>query len=392
MRLEKAVQEREQIKWENAIFLFLITAAALLLRLDLFSIESNDYYQFLQGWFATLKENGGLAAIGMNIGDYMPPYFYILAMLTYLPGKDLFWIKIVSCVADLVLAFYVMRIVDLRYRGRPHGLMAYAAVLFLPSVFLNSAAWGQCDAMFTAALVACLYYLLVDRPNRAVLAFAISFVLKLQAVFFAPFLLLLFMKRKVKAQSLILIPAVYILSIIPAAIMGRDLWDLLTVYVSQSKLYTSLCMSIPNLYAFLGNVASDPVSKAGVIFAGGVILMLLFVLYRKQFAITPDILVTMALLFAILMPFVLPHMHERYYYLADVVSIIFAFYFPKKLYAAVIMCVSSACAVSNYLFGLAYYPQQFLALAVLVNLVLLFKHLLDLISRNPVEARLEAAA
>lgn len=112
--------------------------------------------------------------------------------------------------------------------------------------------------MYTAALLACLYYLLVNRPNRAVLAFSIAFVLKLQAIFFAPFLLLLVLKRKIKLRSLVLIPAVYILSIIPAAIMGRSLWDLLTVYVSQSKLYTSLCMSIPNLYAFLGNVASEP--------------------------------------------------------------------------------------------------------------------------------------
>ena len=51
------------------------SGAALLTRFYLFPIESNDYQQFLQNWFATLKENGGLAAIGMNIGDYMPPYF-----------------------------------------------------------------------------------------------------------------------------------------------------------------------------------------------------------------------------------------------------------------------------------------------------------------------------
>ena len=100
--------------------------------------------------------------------------------------------------------------------------MAYAVVLFLPSVVLNSAAWAQCDAMYTAALLACLYYLLVNRPNRAVLAFSIAFVLKLQAIFFAPFLLLLVLKRKIKLRSLVLIPAVYILSIIPAAIMGRS--------------------------------------------------------------------------------------------------------------------------------------------------------------------------
>lgn len=385
MRLNAATHTRNEIQWEDVLFVFLISAAALLTRFYLFPIESNDYHQFLQGWFATLKENGGLAAIGMNIGDYMPPYFYILALLTYLPWQDLYLIKLVSCAADFVLAYYVMRIVWLRYPGRPHGMMAYAVVLFLPTVVLNSAAWAQCDAMFTSALVACLYYFLIDRPNRAVLAFAISFVLKLQAIFFAPLLLLLFLKRKVKFHSLLIIPGVYILSIIPAAIMGRNLWDLLTVYVSQSKLYTSLCMSIPNLYAFLGNVASEPLGKAGVIFAGGVVLMLLYVLYRKPYVITPEILVTMGLLFAILLPFILPHMHERYYFLADIVSVIFAFYFPRKVYTAAIMCGASACATANYLFGLAYYPQQLLAVAVFINLILLAKHLWDLLSNSPVQ-------
>ena len=164
--------------------------------------------------------------------------------------------------------------------------------------------------------------------------------------------------------------------------MGRSLWDLLTVYVSQSKLYTSLCMSIPNLYAFLGNVASEPLGDAGVIFAGGAVLMLLYALYRKEY---------IGLLFAILMPFILPHMHERYYFLADIVSVVFAFYFPKKLYAAVIMCVSSACATANYLFGLVYYPQQLLAVAILISLVLLMKHLWELLSQNPIQRRVEAA-
>ena len=389
--METTKRAREEVRWEDMLFLLLISGAALLTRFYLFPIESNDYHQFLQKWFATLKENGGLAAIGMNIGDYMPPYFYILALLTYLPFNDLYLIKLVSCAADFVLDYYVMRAVSLRYPGRPQGFMAYAVVLFLPSVVLNSAAWAQCDAMYTAALLACLYYLLVNRPNRAVLAFSIAFVLKLQAIFFAPFLLLLVLKRKIKLRSLVLIPAVYILSIIPAAIMGRSLWDLLTVYVSQSKLYTSLCMSIPNLYAFLGNVASEPLGDAGVIFAGGAVLMLLYALYRKEYTITPDILVTIGLLFAILMPFILPHMHERYYFLADIVSVVFAFYFPKKLYAAVIMCVSSACATANYLFGLVYYPQQLLAVAILINLVLLMKHLWELLSQNPIQRRVEAA-
>ena len=36
----------------------------------------------------------------------MPPYFYILALLTYLPISDLFAIKMVSSAVDIVLAIF----------------------------------------------------------------------------------------------------------------------------------------------------------------------------------------------------------------------------------------------------------------------------------------------
>ena len=78
---------------QNAAFLAVATAIALAMRLFLFPLESGDYQQFLHPWFETLRQNGGLAAIGLEIGDYTPPYFYVLALLTCLPVRDLFSIK-----------------------------------------------------------------------------------------------------------------------------------------------------------------------------------------------------------------------------------------------------------------------------------------------------------
>lgn len=377
--------EMLKLKWKNIIFLGVMTLIALVLRYKLFPFQSDDYNIFLKNWFDTIKSNGGFAAVGMKIGDYMPPYFYILAFLTYLPFSSLTSIKIVSCLADLVLAFFVMRVISQRYPNRSYGTMAYALVLLLPSVFLNSAGWGQCDAIFTGALIASLYYLLVDKPNRAMIAFGISFVFKLQAIFFIPFLLVMLIKRKIKLRNLIFIPAIYFISILPAWIMGRSFWDLITVYFSQSQQYPKISMNIPNLYVFFNGITNDLVGKAGVFLAGGAVLMLLYVLYRKKFVMTQEIMVSTALLFAILVPFTLPHMHERYYYLADILSILYAFYFTKKYYTAVIMCIISGCVVSSVLFGMYTYPAEFFTLAILINMILIFKHLIELINQNPIQ-------
>lgn len=365
---------------ENVVFLFIVTVFALLLRVTLFPFESWDYHQFLQGWYTQLKQNGGFAAVGMNIGNYMPTYLYLLAPFTYFPISGLAAIKLVSTVADVVLAAYVMRIVDLKY-GPFVGFFAYAAVLFLPGVLLNSAVWGQCDSIYTAALAAFLYYVMTDHENRAVIAFAVAFVFKLQAVFLAPLLLLLLLKRKIRPGALLFLPLVYLLSVFPAILAGRGPKDLLKVYLAQSKLYPRLVMSLPNLYAWIpdkgdGDGSQIPVyfGTAGVLFAGAVVLIVLFYLFRKDFPLDNDRLVALALFFALLLPFVLPHMHERYFYPAEVLSVVFAFYFPKKLYAALAVGMASAYAQCQYLFGTNFISMGLLSVVVLAALVVLARH------------------
>ncbi len=369
---------------ENAAFLFLITLFALLMRVLLFPFESGDYHQFLQGWYTALKENGGFAAVGMNIGDYMPTYLYLLAFFTYLPVSGLTAIKLISSAADIVLAVYVMKTVNLKFENKTYGVIAYAVILFLPSVFLNSAVWGQCDAIFTAALVAGVYYLMQNKEAKAMIAFSIAFIFKLQAVFLAPFLLLMLLKRKIRLRTFLIIPIVYLVSILPAVIMGRGFFDLLTVYFSQAGQYSMIAMFLPNLYTWLPTDTPAYISKAAVILAGGLVLISLFYFNRKKFVLSNEMLVSLALFFALFVPFILPHMHERYYFVADILSVIFAFYFPKKLYVAVVTELASAYAVCHNLFNTDFFSVQLLGVIMLIILILLAKHMIRLIDANPI--------
>jgi Predicted integral membrane protein len=373
-------------QFENMGFLVLITVLALLCRFLLFPFESGDYHQFLQGWYTALKENGGFAAVGMNIGDYMPTYLYLLAGFTYLPVSGLTAIKLVSSLADIVLAVYVMKTVRLKVDDPLYGGMAYAAVLFLPSVVLNSAVWGQCDAIFTAALVACVYYFMLDKEYQAVAAFAIAFVFKLQAVFLAPFLLLLLVKRRVRLSTFLMIPFVYLLAILPAMFLGRSMRGLLTVYFSQAGQYKMIAMFLPNLYTWLPEDTPEYISAAAVILAGALTISALFYLYKRKFVFTDELFVSLALFFALLLPFILPHMHERYFYLADILSVVFAFYFPKMLYVPVVTVLSSTYAVCHNLFNTDFFSVQLLAVIMLFILIQVARHTvrqIDLQSEQP---------
>ena len=376
------MQKRRELsaeQLENTAFLVLITLLALLGRFLLFPFESGDYHQFLQGWYGALKNNGGFAAVGMNIGDYMPTYLYLLAIFTYFPISGLTAIKLISSLADIVLAIYVMKTVRLKQEDPVYGVMAYAAVLFLPSVVLNSAVWGQCDAIFTAALVACVYYFMLDKEYQAVAAFAVAFIFKLQAVFLAPFLLLLLVKRRVRFSTFLIIPFVYLLAILPAMFLGRSLKGLLTVYFSQAGQYKMIAMFLPNLYTWLPEDTPGYISAAAVILAGGLTLLALFFFYKKKFIFTDELFVSFALFFALVLPFILPHMHERYFYLADILSVIFAFYFPKMLYVPVVTVLSSTYAVCHNLFNTDFFSVQLLAVIMLLILVQVARHVVWLI-------------
>ena len=356
------------ISAERVLFLFAVTVLAFAVRLKFLPFESGDYRQFLQGWFAELKERGGLAAVGIPLGDYMPPYFYLLALLTYLPGRDLYLIKILSFLGDIALALFAGKIVRLKYR-QFWGEIAYAAVLFLPSVVLNSAAWGQCDSIYTAALLCCVYCLMRGRPNAAVAAWSVAFVFKLQAVFLAPFLLLMILYRKIPWRSLLIIPAVYLIAILPAAVSGRGIWDLLTVYFRQARQYSDISMYLPNLSVWY---PKDIPQRAGMaIAAAGVAAALAGVLYfrSRKLELNGSMILSLALLSVLFVPYVLPYMHERYYFPADILSVVFAFYFPEKFYVPVITVFSSTYVVCHNLFGTHFLHIRILSVLMLFCLL-----------------------
>lgn len=335
---------------ENFAFILLITFLGMCARFFLFPVLSGDMQQFLLPWYDLISENGGIRAVGIDIGDYMPTYYYILALLTYLPLDPMYAIKLSSCIADIVLALMAMLLVYRLTYSSNRALMTYGVVFFMPSVILNSAGWGQCDAIFTLFILASVYCLVSDKDWGAVICFSIAFVFKIQAIFFAPVLLVMLLKKKIRFRTLAAFPLVYLLAITPALIAGGDFLRLITVYFRQSQQYSLLNMYIPNAWGLLFDVRSDELANAGVMFAGGVVLIVLFWIYRTNFKADNNIIITMSALFTLLVPFVLPHMHERYYYLATVLSLIFALCESKLVWTFLIMEFCSFQVVAHNLF------------------------------------------
>lgn len=363
----------------DIFFFVIITCVAIIARGSLFEYASGDYNSFLSPWFNTLKEAGGISGIGLSLGDYTPPYIYILSLLTYLPIDSLFSIKIISCIFDFICAFTIMRLVYERYHKIIIAFLSYAIILFAPTVLLNSAMWSQCDALFTSFLLLCVCAFLREKPFSATVYFAIAFIFKLQAIFLAPLLILLWLKGKIKFSHFFLIPAIYIISIIPAWIAGRPLGELLTIYLSQSGQYPQMSLNAPSLYSWIDNSFGSFLSNACVFLCGTIVLSVLYYFYQKRFVLTKEVIVAFSLFFVLLIPFLLPHMHERYFFAADIFAILYAFYFPKRFYVAIGVTVASMAGYCPYLFHSQPIPLEYATLLLLVMICIVVKDIYQMI-------------
>lgn len=351
-------------KKQKTAIIVIVTCIAFLIRLAFFSYSSRDYVIFLRPWFDEIRDNGGFSALGLAIGDYLPTYIYILTALTYLPLNSLYSIKLISFAGDIILGLYAMRIVNAKTRNTYLAVSVYAIVMFLPTVILNSGVWGQCDSIYTAALIACIYYMLIDKPGAGMISYSISFIFKLQAVFLAPFILLMLIKKKIRFVQLFYVPAAYLLAILPAVIAGRSIQDLLSVYFRQTGTYNKLSLGAPNFYAFMNPGDTSPYSIGGICLFVVVMAIAFIIVWRTGLELTSDIIVKAAMLSLIIVPFMLPHMHERYFYAADVFSVIYAALNKKRWFLPVIICGSSLSGYSQYLYGYGAFSRFFSLAAI----------------------------
>ena len=320
----------------DGAFLVFGVLAAVAVRIPWLPEKSLDYQRTLSQWYAFIVANGHFEALRYEFSDYSPVYLYLVAAISFLaPGLyDLFAIKAVSIVFEVPMAFFVGKCVGLRY---PHSktipIAAGLSTLFLPAVVANGALLGQADAMYTAFLAACLYFLLAKRPGPAFAAFGLAFSVKLQAVFLLPLFWWISRKEKMEWRFAALVPLVYLGTLLPAWFLGRPFLELALFYVGRLDFWRTLSAGAPNPYAWLSN---ELFSNEGYAL-WPLFVLLLFAAFaalgiavrRSRAALDPDLLVTLAVFSAFATPYLLPSMHERYFYPAAVLSVVLAFYRPR---------------------------------------------------------------
>jgi Gpi18-like mannosyltransferase len=368
-----------RIDLQQAGLLLVGTALVLLVRISLLEFKSADYDTFTKVWYNTLQSLGYTAFRG-DFSNYNPPYLYVLYLVVrFLPNMSkVAAIKVPSIIMDFVCAAFVYKIIQLKTENKLVPLLGYMATLLAPVVILNSSFWGQADSIYTAGLLGCVYFLLVKRNWLALISFALAFVFKLQAIFLLPLLVILWLRHELSWKHFLVIPVVSFLAILPAWIVGRPLGSLLNVYASQADYYSKLTQHAPNLYAWFptGQELYRLLYPSGLAFGATVLLIFVLVAVKGRARLSTALIVELAAFSTLLAPFVLPKMHQRYFFPADILSIVFSFFFPAYFYVALIINMVSFFSYQYFLFGPETVPMPILALVMLLMLAIQTRKLL----------------
>jgi Gpi18-like mannosyltransferase len=349
---------------------------AIMIRYPLLPFFSHDYYYKIRVWINAIRY-WGFWGFKNNFSTYNPPYLYLLYLIVrFFPDtSNVMVAKTPSLITDFICAYFVYLIVKIKYPNKPYPIFAAFAFLFLPTVVLNSAFWGQADVLFTAPLVACLYFLMKKRNVLAFLAFGVSLAFKIQAVFLAPLLLALLFRKEVSWKHFLLVPLVLFLGIVPSWIAGRPLLDLITVYFTQAELYQQLSMVAATAYTWIPDTRVNQIffTPVAITFTAMLSFFFAILVYKSRVKLTPALLTKLALISVLFVPFFLPRMHDRYFYPADVLSIIFAFFYPEYFFVPIIIELASFFSYQPTLFNREFIPLSILAGGLFVVLVVLVK-------------------
>ena len=329
--------------------------AAMLIRALCLDHASLDYIDFLSQWYKHFKTNGGIEAIAGSVGDYNVPYLYFLAAISYSDVPDLYLIKLFSILWDVGLAWGCLRLVRFLARKRQGSaapLIAFAAALLLPTVVLNGAYWGQCDAIYGALAVHAAALALEGRNKASVALMGVAFAFKLQAIFILPLWGVVWLAKKVKFRELWVFPLAYLAVVFPAMLMGKPLGDILGIYFNQMGEYSRLTLNAPSVYQFIpygAEIDEGLASALGIAAAGALVLAMLALGFWLRGRLDRSTVMAIAVVLCISVPFFLPHMHERYFYLADVFTLCWACANVRRAPAAVLACGSSLASYCVYL-------------------------------------------
>lgn len=279
--------------------------------------------------------------------DYPPGYMYILFVIGWLKSAipalagNYFILKIPAIICDLIAGGLIYKVAKRRFSENT-ALVIASIYLFSPAVIINSAVWGQVDAVFTI-FVAFMCYLVAEKKLiPAYFVFAAGILIKPQTVIFTPVLIfgiidqVILENFEVKRFFKELLMGIVAIVCMVLACMPFGLENVIHQYTETMKSYPYATVNGYNFWGFLGKNWHGQeekwlglaISSWGTVFIVLLVAVAAFVWWKcrkskgKYFFLGALIICLMFTFSA--------RMHERYMFPALVLLILAFLYEPRK--------------------------------------------------------------
>ena len=362
---KKLISILKAYKW--VILYAVVTTLSMIGRFGMRYFTSGDMADYLRPWADQIKANGGLFALKEQIGNYGILYQTLIALMSYLPVPPEYGYKFLSMIFDYALGIVSAAIVWEFSSNRFKSFLSYSFLIMLPTVTLNSAAWAQCDSIYTFFCMLCFWFIMRERYIPAFIAYGCAFAFKLQAVFLAPFLIQLYLKeRKFSIFNFLIIPTIMTLSGVAGFLNGRSILAPIRIYLGQSTQSEYISINYPSFWNMLVKDSTETfyqeLAPYCIAFALMVLLTeLLIVLQNRQKHLKIAHLYT-AMVMSYSCVLLLPVMHDRYGYMYVIFGMILAVLNPKTILPFAVLVMLDLQSYGFFLFGTLHMPSNILGM------------------------------
>jgi Gpi18-like mannosyltransferase len=374
-------------KYYLQIIMIVATIVCLIARYQVVTHPTNDLVGYiLNGWLKEIEEKGFSYFYKVD-ADYSPLYLLMLGFISFLPNGELIevsgysfyknnmiYIKSVYFIFTIILAFGIYLIIKHLTKNKILSSIGYIIIIALPTVFINSAIWGNADVIYATFLIYAFYFVLKDKAGLGFFFWGLAFANKLQAVFLLPFLVLLILNRKIKLHKILYGGLSFFLSVVPCYFAGASFTEPFAYIGKELNGYRKLTLGCPNMWQlmeFKGDVITNNCMWIGLLLIG-VVFAILYIrhidLNSSENRFKVGILLIMTTIFF------LPYMHERYFYLIDCLVVVYALIDKRKFYFIPLMQISSGIAYYHYLSGYYFiqpWGENSVHIAAFINLFVL---------------------
>ncbi len=388
----------------------LITAISLVARFSVVLHPTRDVVAFVFKWMNNIKEVG-FANFYTVESDYSPLFLFVVGIFAYLPaGKTvtvsgltyssnwMIYLKGTYFLVEIAIAVGLYLIIKNITENKKYAWLGYVIYLCLPVQFFNSAVWGNADVMYFVCFVYILYSILKGKDGLAFFLTGVCFGIKLQAVFVLPFLLYLLISGKLKLYKIVFLPIGLFFTFLPAYICGASFTEPFAFFARQVSGYSKLTLGCANIWHLINikDGALEIFNSGATVF--GLLLIGLFtaIIFERKIELSKENTLCVGVFLMAIVPMFLPHMHERYFYLLDVLIVVYCLITKKHYYLILLMQLSSGIAYHNYLSGRHFIlalGEDSVHIASWINLfvlTVLFLDILKLSSKGSLEAYAQA--